>query len=168
MSVGAFVMLFHVVTACILGRFPIEASSGGEFCTLEADGLLREHDFHRGDAIVFPSHKPHSVGQITSGRRSVLIVEIWPGLPRGCAHRCVGDPEATCDFGVMDSARENMRSELFQLDQNQNRFRRRARTWRAGSPTLMIASYKDSSSLMETGREFSNLQPDICVAGRDL
>eukprot|EP00439_Symbiodinium_sp_Y106_P014608 s1296_g2.t1 len=59
MSVGAFVMLFHVVTACILGRFPIEASSGGEFCTLEADGLLREHDFHRGDAIVFPSHKPY-------------------------------------------------------------------------------------------------------------
>ncbi|CAE7405792.1 unnamed protein product [Symbiodinium sp. CCMP2592] len=86
-----------------------EASSGGEFCTLEADGLLREHDFHRGDAIVFPSHKPHSVGQITSGRRSVLIVEIWPGLPRSCAHRCVGDPEAACDFGVMDSARENMR-----------------------------------------------------------
>ena len=41
-----------------------------------------------GDAIVFCSHKHHSVRPVTRGTRRVLVVEFWEGEERACGHRC--------------------------------------------------------------------------------
>lgn len=61
---------------------------GGEFRTLEPTGKLRPHAFGQGDALVFVSHKPHCVAPVEWGRRNVLVVELWQGDERPCAHRC--------------------------------------------------------------------------------
>ena len=61
---------------------------GGEFQTLEADGSMRSYDFEQGDALVFVSHKPHCVQPVLRGRRIVLVMELWEGIERTCAHRC--------------------------------------------------------------------------------
>ena len=61
---------------------------GGEFSTLEADGHLRTHEFRKGDAICFVSHKFHCVSPVTAGRRHVLVMELWEGEERQCGHRC--------------------------------------------------------------------------------
>ena len=65
-----------------------EADEGGHFETLEADGAMRRHAFERGDAIVFPSYKYHSVAQVTKGLRRVLVLELWQGDEKLCDHRC--------------------------------------------------------------------------------
>ena len=41
-----------------------------------------------GDAIVFCSHRHHSVRPVTRGTRRVLVVEFWEGEERACGHRC--------------------------------------------------------------------------------
>jgi len=61
---------------------------GGDFQTLEADGTMRSYDFEQGDALVFVSHKPHCVQPVRRGRRNVLVMEMWEGVERTCAHRC--------------------------------------------------------------------------------
>mgnify|MGYP002632737795 CR=1 FL=1 len=61
---------------------------GGQFQTLETDGTMVTHAFEQGDALIFVSHKPHCVQPVKSGRRNVLVVELWEGLERTCAHRC--------------------------------------------------------------------------------
>lgn len=58
--------------------------------------VLRKHDFHKGDALVFVSHKHHSVSRLVKGSRKVLIFEFWHGMERHCGHRC------DCPFGVCD------------------------------------------------------------------
>ena len=44
--------------------------------------------FEQGDAIIFPSHKYHTVVPVLSGRRRTLILEFWCGEERLCPHRC--------------------------------------------------------------------------------
>jgi len=44
--------------------------------------------FGWGDAIVFISHKPHHVAPVESGERRCLVIELWEGEERACAHRC--------------------------------------------------------------------------------
>lgn len=61
---------------------------GGVFSTLEADGTLQPHVFERGDLLVFLSHKYHCVSPVISGRRQVLVCELWEGLERRCPCRC--------------------------------------------------------------------------------
>ena len=61
---------------------------GGEFSTLECDGTLQQHTFDKGDALIFVSHKFHCVAPVTAGRRNVLVMELWEGEERDCAHRC--------------------------------------------------------------------------------
>ena len=62
---------------------------GSAFQTLEADGALRSYpEFARGDCLVFVSHKPHCVAPVTRGERRVLVMELWEGEERACAHRC--------------------------------------------------------------------------------
>lgn len=61
---------------------------GGQFATLETDGSMRPHSFDKGDALVFVSHKFHCVSPVTAGRRHVLVMELWEGVERECAHRC--------------------------------------------------------------------------------
>jgi len=62
---------------------------GGELATLEENGQLDSHHFEKGDAIVFPSHKFHCVGDLQEGKRQVLVMELWNGEERRCAHRCM-------------------------------------------------------------------------------
>jgi hypothetical protein len=94
-----------LVTIGIMLSDPQRDFLGGAFQTLEPDGTMRTHEYELGDAIVFVSHKYHSVAPITSGRRNVLITEIWKGPERSCAHRCL-DPRADCSFTARDSRAE--------------------------------------------------------------
>ena len=52
---------------------------GGVLQTLEADGTLLSHEWQRGDALVFLSHKYHCVSELTRGTRNVLVCELWEG-----------------------------------------------------------------------------------------
>ena len=61
---------------------------GGGLMTLEADGSMLRHVFERGDALVFPSYKYHTVAPIEAGVRQVLVLEFWNGDAKGCDHRC--------------------------------------------------------------------------------
>jgi len=61
---------------------------GGTFCTLEAKGGLKAHEFQRGDLLIFLSHKYHCVEPVTRGTRRVLVTELWQGLERRCNQRC--------------------------------------------------------------------------------
>ena len=76
---------------------PTSEFKGGAFATLEANGNLQRHEFERGDAVVFVAHKYHHVAPVTSGTRSVLVIELWSGPPRTCPHRCL-NPTGKCDF----------------------------------------------------------------------
>ncbi|CAE7040409.1 for [Symbiodinium natans] len=60
---------------------------GGDFCTLEGNGL-QKHAFDRGDALIFLSHKAHCVQPVTEGLRQTLVMELWEGEERRCNHRC--------------------------------------------------------------------------------
>ena len=72
---------------CMLSD-PTTDFAGGVFETLEPDGELKPHAFERGDVQVFRSHKYHCVSPVTSGARNVLVIELWDGEERRCAHRC--------------------------------------------------------------------------------
>lgn len=74
---------------------PAADFEGGQLQSLEPDGTLTRQRFERGDAVVFPSHKFHSVTPVTAGTRRVFVVELWDGLPRRCAQRCT-DPWGAC------------------------------------------------------------------------
>ena len=65
---------------------------GGAFRTAEPSGRVASHSMGYVDAIVFVSHKPHFVAEVTEGERRVLILELWEGEERTCPHRC----EARC------------------------------------------------------------------------
>lgn len=62
--------------------------TGGDLVMPEADGTLRAPELQKGDAVLFLSHKYHNVQPILTGKRSVLVAEIWDGPERSCAHRC--------------------------------------------------------------------------------
>ena len=40
---------------------------------------------------------------VESGRRRVLVVELWDGVERDCAHRCL-NPAGSCSY-TLDKAR---------------------------------------------------------------
>ena len=64
---------------------------GGAFCTLESNGNMANHMEmfgQPGDAVMFVSHKFHSVEKVTKGIRRVLVLEFWRGPKRTCDHRC--------------------------------------------------------------------------------
>ena len=76
-----------LVTIDVMCSDPSEFE-GGKFGTLEADGTVRYYPFEKGDALCFVSHKYHHVQPVTAGRRHVLVMELWEGEERSCAHRC--------------------------------------------------------------------------------
>ena len=80
---------------------------GGQFSTLEASGQLATHEFAKGDAMVFPSHKYHCVRPVTGGTRRVMVMELWRGETRKCAHRCLYHL-GPCSFSVAQSRLEMM------------------------------------------------------------
>lgn len=65
--------------------------------TLEPDGNLVPHEFEFGDVMVFPSHKYHCVEPVENGTRRVVVVELWEGAEKKCAHRCE-DPTEVCRY----------------------------------------------------------------------
>ena len=67
-----------LITIDILLTDPREIE-GGVLQTLEADGELRSHEWEQGDALVFLSHKYHSVSTLTKGTRQVMVCELWQG-----------------------------------------------------------------------------------------
>ena len=77
-----------LVTIDVMCSDPSEEFEGGEFRTLEADGSMKTYPFEKGDALCFVSHKYHHVQPVTAGRRHVLVMELWEGEERTCAHRC--------------------------------------------------------------------------------
>ena len=74
-----------VYTVDVMLARPGDDFDGGEFVGDAGD----EPAFvNAGDAIVFCSHKHHSVRPVTRGTRRVLVVEFWEGCERACGHRC--------------------------------------------------------------------------------
>ena len=95
-----------------------EADKGAEFQTLEVNhkdndtnnssinntdhiihdkNYMKTHEFHAGDALIFVSHKYHSVTPLIQGKRKVLVIEYWNGKQRCCGHRC-DKPFGICAF----------------------------------------------------------------------
>lgn len=87
--------------------------TGGEFFTLEADGSESVPTFELGDALFFVSHKPHNVRPVIKGRRSVMVVEMWHGPERFCAHRCL-DPQS-CSYSLSKSQLSSMSTNVGML-----------------------------------------------------
>ena len=87
------------------------AHAGGQLYTPEADGSECVPEFRLGDMCLFVSHKYHNVKPVTSGRRRVLVVELWEGVEKTCAHRCVtaGDCPYTLERGHLAKCMENLR-----------------------------------------------------------
>ncbi len=77
-----------MITIDIMLAEPGVDFEGGQFSTLESDGTSKEHFWGKGDAMVFVSHKYHSVSPVTKGVRKVLVLEFWSGRDRQCPHRC--------------------------------------------------------------------------------
>lgn len=77
-----------LVTITIMLSDPNKDFEGGEFCTLEKDRMVSHRFESVGNALVFISHKYHSVRPIIKGRREVLVIEFWKGQKRVCPHRC--------------------------------------------------------------------------------
>ena len=80
---------------------------GGDFQTREvppasssssssSSSVMASHTFRRGDALIFPSHKYHTVAPVTRGIRQVLVLEFWKGEEKRCNHRCEV-PRGDCD-----------------------------------------------------------------------
>lgn len=87
--------------------------TGGQFSTAKFDDTsesasVQTHEFQQGDVVVFPSHKYHFVRPVTSGQRMVLVMELWFGRDRACAHRCLTPSYLPCSFTVTQSVCENL------------------------------------------------------------
>ena len=70
-----------------------EFEGGGMVTTVVEEGKAAthmRHAFEKGDLLVFPAHKPHSVERVTSGTRTVFVVEFWRGPACTCNARCMG------------------------------------------------------------------------------
>lgn len=75
--------------------------TGGELCIPNLKtGEMIPQNFNRGDAVLFVSHRRHMVKPVTSGQRRVLVMEIWQGEERRCAHRCIS-PHGNCPYGYL-------------------------------------------------------------------
>jgi hypothetical protein len=91
-----------LVTLDVMLSSPPEDFDGGSFATPESDGSVTRHSFGQGDLVVFPSHKYHYVEPVTSGHRTVMVVELWRGERRGCAHRCL-QHLGVCEYSASKS-----------------------------------------------------------------
>lgn len=87
-----------LVTLDVMMSRPGEDFEGGAFCTPGENEICR-HEFNQGDLVVFPSHKRHFVEPVRGGHRRVMVVELWRGKARGCAHRCL-DHLGTCEYSA--------------------------------------------------------------------
>ena len=67
-----------LVTVDVMLSDPVTDFEGGEFHTLETNGHMKPHTFaSMGDALMFVSHKYHSIQPVARGVRRSLVVELW-------------------------------------------------------------------------------------------
>ena len=66
-----------------------DTTTAGEDGNWGGEPTVTIPEFQQGDAVLFVSHKYHNVTAVTSGRRRVLVLELWEGPERTCAHRCL-------------------------------------------------------------------------------
>lgn len=68
------------------------------------------NDFEKGDAAIFLSHKYHNVLPVTSGKRMVLVAELWEGPSKQCPHRCLtaGECSHSLAKAQMDGSRQHL------------------------------------------------------------
>ncbi len=52
---------------------------GGELMSWEVNEKYLKYDLLKGDSIIFPSHKYHSVTPLREGERFVFVIELWEG-----------------------------------------------------------------------------------------
>jgi len=78
-----------LVTLDIMLADPAKDFGGGNLLFPRVDGSVESVHLRKGDAAVFLSHKYHNVEPVTHGRRRVLVLELWDGPVRHCAHRCI-------------------------------------------------------------------------------
>lgn len=88
---GGLVNKYHsdggsIVTMVCMLSDPLKDFEGGTLQTWECNEEFMQYDVRKGDMIVFPSHKFHSVSPVTQGERFVLVMELWEG------------PKSTDDF----------------------------------------------------------------------
>jgi len=86
---------------------------GGELAFPEIDGsttVIGSDQFQKGDAAFFVSHKYHNVSPITSGKRTVLVCELWRGPQKCCPHRCKRLGNCTYSLGRshLEQSREHL------------------------------------------------------------
>lgn len=86
--------------------------TGANFMTLENDNKFKIHKFNYGDALIFYSHKYHSISELESGIRKVLVIEIWQGKEKTCAHRCVDHRYDDCHYTKFDSTIKALTSSI--------------------------------------------------------
>merc|ERR1711879_248460 len=66
-----------VLTLGVMLSNPETDFTGGMFKTLEVDGTFKEYSVKQGDALLWLSHKYHSVSPVLSGVRKTFVVELW-------------------------------------------------------------------------------------------
>lgn len=80
-------------TADVMLSNSSDFEGGRMMTTVAEEGVVpvhTTHAFEQGDLLVFPAHKPHSVGLVTTGTRQVFVVEFWRGPACTCDCRCMG------------------------------------------------------------------------------
>eukprot|EP00485_Elphidium_margaritaceum_P008140 CAMPEP_0202685116 /NCGR_PEP_ID=MMETSP1385-20130828/795_1 /ASSEMBLY_ACC=CAM_ASM_000861 /TAXON_ID=933848 /ORGANISM="Elphidium margaritaceum" /LENGTH=217 /DNA_ID=CAMNT_0049339379 /DNA_START=53 /DNA_END=706 /DNA_ORIENTATION=+ len=71
-----------ILTAVMMLSDPDKDFAGGKLMTWESNETFKVYEVQKGDMLIFPSHKYHSVDTVTKGQRYVLVIEIWNG-PKG-------------------------------------------------------------------------------------
>ena len=83
-------------------------SSNGSNPTSSSSSYMKDHVFNQGDVLFFPSHKYHNVSPVTSGRRQVLVIELWYGHNKICPHRCMYHTRDECSYTLVQNYIENI------------------------------------------------------------
>eukprot|EP00656_Telonema_subtile_P015502 TRINITY_DN18138_c0_g1_i7.p1 TRINITY_DN18138_c0_g1~~TRINITY_DN18138_c0_g1_i7.p1 ORF type:complete len:256 (+),score=35.43 TRINITY_DN18138_c0_g1_i7:93-860(+) len=81
----------------ILMLTPSQRFKGGELVMWDSNEQPSKLQPSLGDAVVFVSHKRHSVLPVLSGERCVLVVELWEGPHCNAGHRCTGTGDVCSD-----------------------------------------------------------------------
>ena len=93
-----------------LGPRPVRADVASHPVSSSATEFDLVDNFEKGDAAIFLSHKYHNVMPVVSGKRMVLVAELWEGPEKHCPHRClsVSDCGHTLGKAHMDSSRQHL------------------------------------------------------------
>lgn len=102
-----------LITVDMMLSKPGHDFQGGQFYTpaISEYRPAEPHTFEKGDLMLFVSHKYHQVTPISNGERKVLVMELWDGPERTCAHRCL-DPVGSCNYSLGTQMAERLQGIL--------------------------------------------------------